>query len=603
MQVHSRFLSRFVGLIFAVVLTNLLGVSSPAYAVNSVDIFKTSSPDLPTSTLATPERSNTSQTLFASQPTFLPVNEAYKFSASVENNLLILHWNIAPEYYLYQERFTFYQGATQFSPRYSDAILKYDELFERETLLHYESARIEIDLTDISETENFIISYQGCADAGLCYPPESRHLQIDKAANTVKIVSSALAPTLKATEEQSTSSARMSLWYAAFFALLGGIILNIMPCVFPVLSIKILQLTHTSPSKMPIHGLAYTAGILLTFGGLACALIALKATGASLGWGFQLQSPPVIALLFFLFLLMGFALSGVITIGSQWMGAGDKLTRGTNLRASFFTGTLAAVVASPCTAPFMGAAIGYALTQSSWVTLVVFLALGFGMALPMLLLCLFPRWLNMLPKPGAWMETVKEFLAFPLYLSAIWLLWVYGRQTDMSAVAVVLMAVLAIVFLIWIGKRSQGKAATSFVLALLTLGIVSFASFHQTTVIKSQETSGFWQPYSRALLDQHIKSNTPVFVNLTADWCITCLANEKAALELDDTEARFAQHGIVALKGDWTNTDPEITELLAEYGRSGVPLYLWYPAGKGTQAIILPQILTKNSLFERLDIQ
>src|SRR5690606_4021174 len=137
----------------------------------------------------------------------------------------------------------------------------------------------------------------------------------------------------------------------------------------------------------------------------------------------------------------------------------------------------------------------------------------------------------------------------------------------------------------------------------LTLGIISFASFHQTTVIKSQETSGFWQPYSRALLDQHITSNTPVFVNLTADWCITCLANEKAALELDDTEARFAQHGIVALKGDWTNTDPEITELLAEYGRSGVPLYLWYPAGKGNKAIILPQILTKNSLFERLDIQ
>lgn len=580
-----------------IILCSFFSALPQANSSESVDIFKASAQ----SNLSN-NQFGAGQNIFVSEPSFLPVNEAYQFSAYIEDDALVLHWLIAPEYYLYQERFTLHQGDKTLTPTYSDAILQYDELFERETLLHYGSAELRVKLSELTGSENIALSYQGCADAGLCYPPESRHLEIDPATNTVKIISTELAPALKA-DATSQSSPSMNWWYAAFLALLGGVILNVMPCVFPVLSIKILQLTHTAPKKMAAHGVAYTFGILLTFMALASLLVALKATGATLGWGFQLQSPPVIALLFFLFLLMGFALSGVITIGSSWMGAGDKLTRGTNLRASFFTGILAAIVASPCTAPLMGVAIGFALTQSIPVTLIVFAALGLGMALPMLLLSLFPRWLNALPQPGAWMETIKEFLAFPLYLSAIWLLWVYGRQTDISSVAILLITLLAIIFLVWINKRIPHKPLVTLLLTFVGASAIIWSSFHQTTIEKRHEAAGFWKPYSPEVLQTLIDKNQPVFVNLTADWCITCLANEKAVLELDSTEAVFAKHNITALKGDWTNTDPEITKLLNLYGRSGVPLYLWYPAGKGSRAIVLPQILTKNTLFSHLGIK
>lgn len=567
----------------------------------SSDFFNGSNKTLPANNSSALK--NTANFL-GTQSDFLPVDQAYVFTATIENNTLVLHWEIAPDYYLYRERFTYKHGEAILAPEYSDALLKYDELFERETLLHFNEAYARIPLSQLEDNQTLTISYQGCAAAGLCYPPERRHLNIDKATQTVAIVKAPISKstTNNAAQENPSSAASFTWWYAAFFALLGGIILNIMPCVFPVLSIKILALTQTDRAHLPKHGIAYTAGVLASFAILAFVLIGLKATGNALGWGFQLQSPPAIALLFLLFLVMGLALSGAINLGSNLMGLGDKFTRETGVKSSFATGVLAAVVASPCTAPFMGAAIGYAITQSIGITLLVFLALGFGMALPLLLLCLFPQWLALLPKPGRWMETAKELFAFPLYLSAIWLLWVYGRQTDVSAMSLLLIAGLAVAFGLWLLSRHVSSKA-KWLLNILTLACFVFAivtAFNTKTGASVKKADGFWQEYSSATLAELRAKGTPVFINLTADWCITCLANEKAVLNLEETKDLFNSQNIVALKGDWTNVNPEITQLLEEYGRSGIPLYLWFPANHEGKGIILPQILTKSSLYEKI---
>lgn len=534
------------------------------------------------------------------EATFLPVDEAYQFSAAIHEGVLELRFTIAPNYYLYRERFSITQAGERLSVDYSDAILKYDELFERETLLHFDQALLRIPISRIKPDTDLRVGYQGCAEAGLCYPPEIRTLRIDLDAQQVSVAAAPTAPVDAASSAGSRLSddTSLTLFSAALLAMLGGILLNLMPCVFPVLSIKALQLTQQDAARLPAHGLAYTAGVIATFMLLAGVLVALKTSGAMLGWGFQFQSPSVTAGLFLLFIVLGLGLSGVINMGSQLMGAGDKLTRGAGLNASFFTGALAVVVASPCTAPLMGAAVGFALAQSTAVTLAVFAALGFGMALPMLALCLFPRWQQWLPRPGGWMETLKEALAFPLYLSAIWLLWVFGRQTDMSSAAMLLCAALTLVFCAWLSGRVQIPSA-KWVIALGGLVVAVSAVLTAKT---PPQTDALWQPYSAASLSDYRAQGRPVLVNMTADWCITCLANEKTVLHLDSTQAALKAANVVAIKGDWTNSNPEITQFLRDYGRSGVPLYVWFPANHVGDGIILPQILTQATLFEVLEI-
>jgi thiol:disulfide interchange protein DsbD len=400
---------------------------------------------------------------------------------------------------------------------------------------------------------------------------------------------------------------------ALFMALLGGLILNLMPCVFPVLSIKALSLLqHGGESfaqrrRNRLGGLAYLGGVLASFSILAGILILLKTGGQHLGWGFQFQSPVFVAAVAYLMFAVGLNLSGVFEIGGGAAGWGETLTKRPSYWGSFFTGALAAVVATPCTAPFMGAAIAYALTQSTPALLAVFLSLGLGLALPYLAFCFWPFLQRRLPRPGAWMLKLRQALAFPMYGAAIWLVWVLARQSGANGVLLALGGMLLMALAAWLfgnarqaqpGWRGLGTGA-----ALATLLLVGFTlapgNWRQGGSANSQEDN-LWEPYASARLEALLSEGKPVFVNLTAAWCITCLANERVALNQPEVQDAFRQAGVTCLKGDWTNQDAEIAALLARYGRNGVPLYLYYPRGKFAPARVLPQLLTPTIVVQAL---
>lgn len=534
--------------------------------------------------------------LLATPATFLPVEDAYQLSARYTDSLLILDWQIAPGYYLYQHRFKLLDAnhnplpeALQFAPGKQI----YDEYYEKELTVYYQSTRLSVALPEPGGT--LIVESQGCADAGLCYPPRSQQLTFrsDSSLLTVSDLSGITQPP----PAIAPANSGFNLPLMMLFALLGGMILNLMPCVFPVLSIKAMSLTkaHISPHGKHLHGAAYTLGIVLSFMAIAALLIALRRAGEAVGWGFQLQSPVFVGLLVYLFVLMGLSFSGLLAIGTRLMNIGQTSTQGHGLTASFMTGLLATLVASPCTAPFMGTALGFALAQPSWVAMAIFAALGMGMALPLLALSWWPRLSRLLPRPGPWMEHFKSFLAFPLYLSAVWLLWVLGRQAGSDTVAAVVAGVIMILFALWLlGIR---KTASTRILATLSLllALVLPWQTHQNGATAHHP----WEPYSEQRLEQLLSEGSAVFVNLTADWCITCLANERIALSSDELMAQFQANSITYLKGDWTNYNPEITRLLNRHHRSGVPLYLYFPPG-GRDPVILPQLLTKNIVLSAI---
>ncbi len=408
----------------------------------------------------------------------------------------------------------------------------------------------------------------------------------------------------------STGGDGQTSWATALLlALLGGAVLNLMPCVFPVLSMKALALLQHGPGHARRHGLAYTAGVLACFAVVAGALIALRAGGAAIGWGFQLQDPLVVAILAYVMLLLGLSLSGVFTLGGSVMGVGQGLAGRDGLAGSFFTGVLATVVATPCTAPFMGTALGFAITQPWPVALSVFLALGLGMALPFLALSFSPALLKRLPRPGLWMERVKQALAFPLYASAAWLVWVLSIQAGPAALATVLAGMVAIAFAAWVygQTRLSGGAGRAFgsLLAVLALGgAVAGASTARTVPVPEQTagakpSSGDYQPWTAEKQAELTGQGKPVFVNFTAAWCVTCLVNERTSLSTDAVKAAMKAKGVAYLKGDWTNRDATIARVLESHGRSGVPLYLVYLPGKA-EPVILPQILTEGIVLDAL---
>ncbi len=549
----------------------------------------------------------------AAQNEFLPVDQAFIPNYSIDKGRLLLEWTIADAYYLYEERFKFKtEGGTAITASYTPGKLKYDELFERETMVHYHKVTASVDLTEIKNPFLLKLEYQGCADAGLCYPPQKKTLAVDPAkALVVEQLSTttAAAPTVQTPAGgpplNPAPAPTESNWViqAIFFALLGGIILNLMPCVFPVLSIKVMSLASADRSRLAIHGWIYTLGIVGCFVGFAIALLLARKGGEAIGWGFQLQSPGLIGALTYLLFVMGLSMSGLIQFGGSLMGVGQNLTQKTGLSGSFFTGVLAAVVASPCTAPFMGTAVGFALTQPPYVCITIFAALGFGMALPLLMLCYLPALANRLPKPGAWMDNLKQFLAFPLYLSAIWLLWVYGRQTSVTGMATLITGALLIAFGCWLWTKQASGFWQLVRRLLITLSwLIALSLLWQTpaTSNQTQPTTQRWQPYSPEQVNESRAQGRPVFINLTADWCLTCLANERIALHTQATENLFDELNVATFKGDWTNTDPKITELLQEYGRSGVPLYLWFPANRSGKADVLPQLLTADLIARHL---
>lgn len=553
-------------------------------------------------------QSNSGQSLLGGGDEFLPVTEAFQLETRYYDGELVLRWDIAPEYYLYKERFGFSANPTPegFTPVFSDnTVEKYDEYFEKDMAVYYGDATVRATIAGDAEPFVLAVESQGCADAGLCYPPQTDYLRIDPSNGTVGIASTppTMGPTQSGGGPSSEPDSAAPTWlpYALGLALLGGIILNLMPCVFPVLSIKVMSLAQADRARMGLHGWAYTAGIVACFLLFGLALLVARAGGEAIGWGFQLQSPLLIAALAYLFFVMGLSLSGLVTIGTRWMGVGQNLTQSGGLSGSFFTGVLAAVVASPCTAPFMGAALGFALTQPAVISLSIFVALGLGMALPLLALCYIPALVRHLPRPGPWMDTLKQLLAFPLYLTAVWLLWVLGRQAGANAVAAVGVGAVALAFAGWLLTRQpQSSVGRWSRYSLVALAWVAALFLPWQTLNSNGEDDSRWQPYSASRLAELRREGKPVFVNLTADWCVTCLTNEKVTLGTDDVEAAFDRMGIATLKGDWTRRDPAITDLLEEYGRSGVPLYLWFPADHSGPGIVLPQILRKSSLLSTL---
>ncbi len=420
-----------------------------------------------------------------------------------------------------------------------------------------------------------------------------------------------------AANNEFAANTDMSIALAMFFAFLGGMILNLMPCVFPVLSIKFLSLvegTHADAGEIRHHGIAYLFGVVLSFLAVAALLIALRAGGEEIGWGFQLQSPIVIGILVYLFVLIGLNLSGYFEFGLSLTDTGSALASRGGYAGSFYTGVLAAVVAAPCTAPFMGAAIGYALTLNALASLLIFAALGFGMALPYVLLCFSPPLLNRLPKPGAWMETLKEFFAFPMFATAIWLIWVLNQQTGADGLLAILAGLLLIGLGIWIGKTRAGRERslvrnimmiTLFLSALMLTGVIETQSVSANatdnlTKEAPADTSVLGNaPYSPEKV-RELVAEGPVFVNFTAAWCITCKVNDLAALSSKKVSQVFADNNVSYLVADWTNEDPVITRTLADYGRSGVPLYLLFPQGQG-KAKVLPQILTQSIVIDAVE--
>jgi len=400
----------------------------------------------------------------------------------------------------------------------------------------------------------------------------------------------------------------------AGLALLGGLLLNLMPCVFPVLSIKALSLVgHAGSRRALAHGFAYTAGVLATFLALAALLIALQAGGALIGWGFQLQEPLVVAFLAYLMFVIGIWLIGGVELGlGRVMGLGQSLTerdgRQGGLWGSFATGLLAVLVASPCTAPFMAGAIGFALTRDAATALAVFAALGLGLALPYLALSASPWAQRRLPRPGPWMERFRQLMAFPMFATAAWLVWVLAQQAGDRALLLVLLGFVAIALAFW-AFRLDGRVAKTAGVACLALalglgvlpGRLPAADPGAGTAGRGYEISfaGPAEPFTPERLAGLRAEGRPVLVNMTAAWCLTCLVNESNALAGETFTAALERNDAAYLKGDWTRRDPVITDYLKSFERAGVPLYVLYPAtGAPT---LLPQLLTPGIVQEALD--
>ena len=387
------------------------------------------------------------------------------------------------------------------------------------------------------------------------------------------------------------------------FAFLGGLILNVMPCVFPILSIKILRFVEQSRDstyKTLQQGLLFSLGVIFSFLTIAALLIALKSGGESIGWGYQLQSPVVVSLLFYLFVVLGFIFMSNIVLGSGLARLSSISLNKSDSLESFLTGVLAVIVASPCTAPFMGSAIGFALLQPSFYSILIFLGLGIGFSLPYLILSAKPSLLSFLPKPGQWMETFKQFMAFPMWASALWLLWVLSSQVNNQEVIQVLLGALLITTGLWlIEKNNSERDWVRWLMRLPFLLLFIFSLWLIPTSYSDLDESKQDQlAYTPQLLKDLREKNSLVFLNFTADWCITCKVNEAVALKTSKVSKLIADKNITYMEADWTRKDPIISSTLEQYGRTGLPLYLLFPS-KG-DPLILPEILTEDILLSYL---
>ena len=422
---------------------------------------------------------------------------------------------------------------------------------------------------------------------------------------TTSALSGGNARLFTGTKNGSNDASELGLAIALLFAFIGGLILNLMPCVFPVLGIKILsfvQHAEGAQKRLKQQGFAFLGGVVISFWVLAGLMIALRAAGESIGWGFQLQSPVFVTLLAILFLLMALNLSGVFEFGMRLQSAAGSLQLESNrgkLIDAFLSGVLATIIATPCSAPFMGAALGYTLAQPAYVSFLVFTAVALGMAAPVLVLSLFPGWLRHLPRPGAWMDTFKQFMAFPLFATVAWLAWVLGSQQGNDGIGLLLIGLVIIAFGAWLYGHWQIKNPVRALLAAILLALIGVAIAWPGTApgqvahgTGAAITADAWIPFSKQKVAELRGQGRAVFIDFTATWCITCQVNKRIALNQQEVLKRFEEMKIVRMKADWTVKDPAITEALAEFGRNGVPLYVYYPAHG--EPVLLPEVLTPS---------
>ena len=536
----------------------------------------------------------------SNEPEFLPVEEAYQLDIELQDNGEIrLYWQIADSYYLYQHRFNFTlgdeAGEIAAKAQLPAALERTDEYFG-EVRVYYNEADITLIPERASRSAQLAVTSQGCADAGLCYPPRKQVFTLNFADGSV-VESAAKPGTTVTTSAPATAASVGTLLYMLLLAFGGGAILNLMPCVFPILSLKVLGFARSNDHDSHVHGWLYSAGVVTSFLLVAGILIGLQQAGNAIGWGFQLQTPGFVIALAYLFVAMGLSLSGVVEFGGSVMNVGSGLADKQGKSGSFFTGVLAVVVASPCTAPFMGTALGFAVTQPAIIALAVFAALGAGMAAPLLLLSYSQLARKLMPKPGRWMESLKQFLAFPLYATAIWLLWVAGRQTGIDTMAVAMAGALVLAMGLWAWGHSHWHKVVTLICVTLAISLGSWRGPGNGENNDPLPGTVTWSP---AALQELRSLGKPVFVDVTADWCITCIANEQAVLFTDEMMAAFVEHGVTYMVADWTNYDPEIADFIAQHGRNGIPLYLMYPGDLAKRPTILPQILTNATVMGAL---
>jgi thiol:disulfide interchange protein DsbD len=584
----------------------------------------------------------------------LPEAQAFAVDAIADGgNRILVRLQPAPGYYLYRDRSRFElegdPGLQAQAPRWPEGSAHHDEHFG-EVVVFFDPVEVDLPVRRTHPDParvTLVATFQGCQTDGICYPPMTRRLPVDLPAGHVDTgvgaaghetgspapaspspspvgdtagdgiaptpdpatgtapAADALRPDASAGNDQRTrappAAAKPQLAGILLLALLGGLILNLMPCVLPILSLKALGLAQSGESRQRArsHALWYSAGVLVAFAVVGLLVIGLRAAGQAAGWGFQLQQPWFVAALAYLMFAVGLSLSGVFTLGG---GIGGSLaTARSGPAGDFLTGVLACVVASPCIAPFMGPALAYAFAAPALAALLVFLALGLGLALPFLLIGFVPGLARRLPKPGAWMETLKQLLAFPMYLTAVWLLWVLGRQRGVDAIALVLAGATLLALALWWFERSRWRGprlAQWLALALVAVALLpvwGVARLEPAAARAQQDGVLAWSPETLA---RYRGEDRVVFVNMTADWCVTCKANERNVLSSDAFHELLERTRAVYLRGDWTNTDPAISAFLEEHHAVGVPLYVVY--GPGAPPAVLPPVLTQAVVEDAL---
>lgn len=547
---------------------------------------------------------------------FLPVDEAFQLNVEVDEGELSLYWDVADAYYLYRDnhQLRVHDGAAVGDAVLSDNhIIKYDETFDEDMAVHYEFMTAQYPI--VAQQGYFEVVYQGCADAGLCYPPQRRYFDAvsgepmappqagtasggsaSNGAGTVDL--DAFLSSGNNSLPSSSDTESLTLILALVFALLGGLVLNLMPCVFPVLSIKALHLAQLGhhANEARLHGWLYTSGVVISFMAVAVVMLLLRQFGDWVGWGFQLQSPLFVALLVVLFFVMALWMAGYVEFGQKLMGVGQDLTQKPGHGSSFFTGALATLVATPCTAPFMGAAIGFALLQPAATGLLIFAVMGLGMAAPILLLSHWPGLAQALPKPGPWMTHFRQAMAFLLFATVLWLTWVLVELQGTSALLKIGLALILVAVALW--PALTLRAVNGWAMKLTKVAIRAMVLVFAATLLFDQRPApDLWQEYSADRLSDYRARGEPVFLDVTAAWCITCKANERVALSGNAFEQLVADQGVRLLRADWTNPSPEVDALIEGHRRDGIPLYAYYPPGS-TEARLLPQLLTPGLVRE-----